>query len=436
MLQAQPPSPVQVLMHKIARAPLWARVTAIVIVLCLCIVAVRVSVAKPKNNSQLLQSQTMSADILKLDANKSPTTVFLVRTFHGHFDDKKMFNIMTLINSLQAQVNQDWVAFLLNTDTTPLPFDGHQIVDVMAKDRRIRHLNLPVAHKYDYWEAAYELTDQAIAILADMPEQFGWMVITNGDNFYEPRFLSHLTPDTDIILVGYWSRWWKDDVKVNELSATKCYQPQFKHGFVDLGGAIISLPRFAHEGHKFAQFGKINSQDGIMFFKLSTYKWRSSIVSECLFSHAPSPWGCHKAGGVWSTAFSSWSELSDSCLTQDQVKVLMKNSFPKPIIEKTPSGMQILSLPEPYQTQRHDIFWTAQKALHAEFNRRVREYRTALCEKIRASGYQVDPVDYKLRNTDLKHLSNFEATNHFWSSGCLELRALTNIPEGYFLVQV
>lgn len=46
---------------------------------------------------------------------------------------------------------------------------------------------------YNKWTAGYDVTDAALDKLKG--SNFEWVVVTNGDNFYEPHFLSFLNGD-------------------------------------------------------------------------------------------------------------------------------------------------------------------------------------------------------------------------------------------------
>lgn len=104
-------------------------------------------------------------------------------------------------------------------------------------------------------------------------------------------------------------------------STTVCHAGRLAPGFVDVGGAIISLTRFQSEGHRFMKFGPVNGQDGLTFTKLAFLKWTVKVIPECLFSHSPNPFACNKLGGVWYNSPLSLNDLGDGCWTAEKAKL-------------------------------------------------------------------------------------------------------------------
>lgn len=307
---------------------------------------------------------------LRTEMNGPASVVFLVRTFAGHFDHSNMFNILRLIESLQNLNNKDWHAFLVNTDTKPLPIAGHPLEEIMAKDSRIQFMFAPVQNSYNKWVAGYDVTDIAISSLK--MKEYKWLVITNGDNTYEPQFLDYLG-DADIIAFDYWSRWTRVDntVPITDYSKDVCHAGRLQPGFVDMGGVILSFPRFISEGHKFMSFGEVNGQDGLMFTKLNFLQWKPKIIKKCLFSHSPNPVMCAKLGGTWWNSPASLDALSAGCLTNDQASALQALMNPKPLLSKSKSGIPVLTLPEPQHKQNFDNMMVEQQHFAAEYASRM-----------------------------------------------------------------
>lgn len=149
----------------------------------------------------------------------------------------------------------------------------------MTRDSRIKVLPLAATHRYNKWVAGYDMTvrtrtwpspmihllslkDQAIDLIK-LEMEADWIVITNGDNWYNETFLDHVpTAETyvDMVLVDYWSRYDSVDLKIENMSSTVCHRAELKVGMVDLGGVILSFKRFRAEGYKFMSMGPINSQ--------------------------------------------------------------------------------------------------------------------------------------------------------------------------------
>eukprot|EP01041_Mallomonas_annulata_P007988 gene7988-16343_t len=183
----------------------------------------------------------------------SNSVVFIIRTYHGHFSSDRIYNLKQCFKSLQALENPYWKAYLINTDTEQLP----TLPLEFESDNRFEYLNLNSPKPYNQWVAGYDVTDAALAILKE--SEFKWFVITNGDNIYDPRFLNYLPNhnDVDIVAVDYWSRYKISDYELQpiNMNVSICHRAELKLGFVDLGGVILSLPRFHKENLKFMNFG-------------------------------------------------------------------------------------------------------------------------------------------------------------------------------------
>lgn len=210
-----------------------------------------------------------------LPVHQTDEVLFIVRTYHKHFDLSNVFNIITMIKSLQHQHHKNWVAYLINTDPNPLPLQYHPLRRMMDEDKRIRILDLTVTHKYDKWTAGYDMTDEAINILKTFIPA-AWLVVTNGDNWYAESFLDHIPKRdsdvyADVIITDYWSRYDTVYRKTSEFTATVCHPAHLKVGFVDLGGAILSFPKFTKENLKFMKFGAINCQGLYLNTCICTY---------------------------------------------------------------------------------------------------------------------------------------------------------------------
>ena len=249
----------------------------------------------------------LQAGFLDFGASSSPQVVFIVRTYHGHYDLKQVFNIQRHLESLQRQEERDWVAFLLNTDTTPLP----DLPDHLKNDPRIREAPVKADNPYDAWVAGYDLTD---AILSHPAlDGFTWFVATNGDNVYHRKFLSMVRGRReDLVYCDFYSRYTITEEPTSH-NKHRCNPAQLKLGYIDLGAAMLRLKRFRQEGHRFMSAGPCNSQDGLMFEELKRRGWTSHRVPQCLFGHAPNPFHCLRFGGLWNGSPASLKELADAC---------------------------------------------------------------------------------------------------------------------------
>ena len=180
---------------------------------------------------------------------QSPGAVAIfIRTYHGHLvAGDYQGGLRALLRSLIAQENENWAAFIFNSDRTPFADNGLRKLIKQLGDSRIMQLNDVAETAFDYWDAGYTGTDAAIAAVASWyggytPEHtaataaavgnvrlrastgangvaeegdqagkgespFRWLCATNGDNIYSPQFLSHLDSNFDGIGVDFFSRW-------------------------------------------------------------------------------------------------------------------------------------------------------------------------------------------------------------------------------------
>jgi hypothetical protein len=133
----------------------------------------------------------------------SPNSVAIfIRMYEGH-----RLGLYLMLRSLANQQYPHWCAFVFNTDIKPNP-DLH-LIFAELNDTRFVQLNDIASKKFDYWDAGYHLSDQAISAVANayVETPFKWLLVTNGDNHYEPEFLTELDPTFDAISFDFFSRW-------------------------------------------------------------------------------------------------------------------------------------------------------------------------------------------------------------------------------------
>ena len=222
----------------------------------------------------------------------------IIRTYAKHMTDE-FFSLKKLLLSLQSLQNGDWSAFILNTDSEPLV--GIDALLASLDDKRIHVLNL-ISTAYDRYQAAYPQTDEAIQ---SCPRSTQWLLITNGDNFYEPSFLNHIDSSYDIIATDFYTR--HNHVYESDIYGDGCQR--FQHGtckrntmrayHTDLGANLLSLSRWQSEDVKFSIMHPDGSQDSQTIDNLVYFGWKVKHVYECLFSHNPNPTSCSSSGGVW-----------------------------------------------------------------------------------------------------------------------------------------
>jgi hypothetical protein len=378
------------------------------------------------------QSYYATCPIDSLD--KQVLVAFLVRTYYGHFDTSNPFNIVSMLRSLQSQHETNWIAYIMNSDITPLPLTHHPVLQMMIEDSRIRLIDIPVKRKYDKWVAGYDVTDQAIERLYSL--SISYLVVTNGDNFYTPDFLSSMSlsaGDYDLYYTDYYSRYERPNSTLipSIMSASKCHLGKVDRGYIDLGGVALSLPKLHACNLRFMDYGAVNSQDGLLFMSLSSSGWTSKRIVKCAFHHAPNPYGCHLLNGIWFNSSSSTSELSDACMSKITAQRYLDHYSNISRLVTSSSGIQMISLIEPYNSINRMKFEESSTIFSIEFNNIMTKQRRTLCKNLVKSGFKFDATAYKLINPDLRNLTDKNALKHFAKVGCTEIRKLPEYPKDY-----
>lgn len=361
------------------------------------------------------------------------STVFIVRTCAAQQDAHEIFRLGILLDSLQKQTDPYWTALLLNSDVQAMtPLEPRH-----AADPRIRFADVPAnSAGYNEWTAAYDVTDAVIHQLHNTP--YKWLVVTNGDNTYNPTFLESAkaagsSANADIVLVDYYSRYKRADSALDpvQFGPNACYDARLQSGYVDLGGVMLSLPKFLAEQRRFMDYGAVNAQDGMMFSDLKASGWQATRVPRCLFSHSPNPYACSVLGGVWFASAASRHELGDACWSPAKLK---EETQANPAIKLavSSSGLKYATLPDAEHKKSQELFAADQMAFVLEYASKLRSVRGPYCKRLAAMNYSLDTAWYAQNNPDLKHLSPNALTQHFWTRGCIEARPLANYPLHYY----
>lgn len=367
-------------------------------------------------------------------SNPNILVVFLIRTYYGHFDLNQPFNILILLQSLQQQYEKNWIAYMMNSDVIALDFTNNPITQLMLNDSRIRLLDIPVKKKYNKWIAGYDLTDEAIQKLSIFNSSY--LVITNGDNFYQPDFLSSMSLSSreyDLYFTDYYSRYERADTKyaTTDMSMNQCHAGRLDRGYIDLGGIAISLSKLLSCNIRFMDYGAVNSQDGLFVMSLSLSGWKSKRIPNCAFHHAPNPYGCHQLGGIWYTSASSIDEVGDSCFSKVAAYRFLEHYGNISKLTYSSSGLSLISMIEPYASINKKKLRESNNQFSVEFVKAMRIERRNICESIIKSDYKLNTFDYRILNPDLQNLTDEQLLRHFSHDGCYEVRSLRDYPKGY-----
>lgn len=234
---------------------------------------------------------------------------FVVRTFGGHVLPSAMYQLKHLFQSLMDLQKVRWHAVIVDTD------DGNPLMDsdLQAFDlSRCTLLTIPTALRRSYWndEAAYIVTDWAIR---QVPVEAEWVVITNGDNFYDPQSFQWIqafemsTMDYDMVLMPFASRYVHGDYLASLGSEEKFLRARCRHRghvsrYADIGAVAFRLSRLISEDFYFSSFWPKFSvgQDNAAIDTMKLHGWKVFTHSGSdLFYHNPNLLSCESKGGVW-----------------------------------------------------------------------------------------------------------------------------------------
>ncbi|KAG2500986.1 hypothetical protein HYH03_000808 [Edaphochlamys debaryana] len=288
-----------------------------------------------------------SAAEAKEAATKAPNKeliCFIIRTYWGHGDtwgDKSLRRILT---SLQNQTDARWEAMLLVMDNRPFP-ELRKIVREV-NDSRIWVHSEWISYKYapkeggtwapTYHNKLYNLTDQAIR---SCPEHSTWVVVTNGDNLYDKRFVEAIfsaPSDVDAVAVDFYSRYQRPTSDPCERfeeapDAPPCKENLMRFCQTDLAANAYRVSRLLSEDRRFGTIdpgGTHGANDGIMAQTLKSSGWKIHYFrGRCLVNHAPSPQQCALSGGIWDDSIMCQaSSFGGACVTAKSVVERMRTN--------------------------------------------------------------------------------------------------------------
>jgi len=244
----------------------------------------------------------------------------IVRTYKGHRTG--IYNIHQTLNTLLALNHENWRAFIINTDVTPFE-DLHSIVDQYEHKGRIEISPLTATRSFtEDANSPYNVTDRAIQHHCSSSEDFKWLLVTNGDNWYTPDALDFLPNDVDLVLMNFYSRYSilnaisttntpDDQACCVRLQNYQCMVADTKVGSIDLGAVIFRYQKYRKEDISFSTFNEqsdarcgVNTggcHDGILIEYLIENKWsyRGHPVDVCTMHHNSNPKSCELLGGTW-----------------------------------------------------------------------------------------------------------------------------------------
>lgn len=272
------------------------------------------SLGKLKQNKVVIRSSTQRFQrhttqfLQRLLVPREPEVCFVIRTFSRQLTGP--FNLSLTLSSLQNQEYTNWEAIIVQTD--PRPMVGvHQLLAQVA-DSRFRFVRPRQLPKTTV--GGYEVTDGAIEKCSSSAK---WLIVTNGDNIYEPGFLSRVMApkhaQADVVAFDFYSR--SAHVLDGFMSGTGCsrffWHPHaackpnlLRLWHTDLGSNVLNLRRWRCEGRRFdtVDGGPSQEQDGLIAMSLVYWGWhvsheRADPLHGCLYHHSPNIVGCVRYGG-------------------------------------------------------------------------------------------------------------------------------------------
>jgi glycosyltransferase involved in cell wall biosynthesis len=257
----------------------------------------------------------------------------VVRTYAGHMSDP-VFSLRNLLQSLLDQEYTHWTAFVANTDSKPM--DGLYSLLADLNDHRLHVVDPP--EPVEFVLGSFAVTDRIVA--DQCPEDTDWLLVTNGDNVYDKRFLNHLDLRKDVIGYDFYSR--SSHIldtgllgggchKFFDGGQVACKKNLLKSWHTDLGSYVINYKRWMLEGRTFEPMDKDKdgAADGYAMESLVYYGWQVKLVDAsigCLFGHSPNMFYCLNNSYTKSAL---WDSERNACVVEpDAIEELRQTHIP------------------------------------------------------------------------------------------------------------
>ena len=263
-----------------------------------------------------------------------PLVSFVVRAYWRQMDTEP-FTLRKTLQALRRLREPRWEALIVQTDATPIPGLFRLLSEF--RDPRLR----PIVFKDAPQTTAggYELTDRALALARASQ----YLVVTNGDNLYDARFLDSLSrSSSDLVAFDFYSRHVSamDTRYLGEgceryFSAPNgmCKRNLLAPWHTDLGANALSVRRWNCEERRFLDVdaGPGEDRDGKVAWSLVYWGWDVSHVRAddggCLFDHNPNAHACVASGEDW-----VWFERERACVKHSA----LEDAEPPPAYYESP----------------------------------------------------------------------------------------------------
>ena len=274
-----------------------------------------------------------------VDAQSSSTVenkvCVVVRTYPSQFDHP----IYSLKNFLSSMVNMEhkkleiMVMLSDNRGNSSEVFSVVQSyfysipITILDYDDRPEFKPKGIFSRFDrrrFHHLVYTLTDRAIS---ECSQDSAWLLVTNGDNEYNPQFFNYLDSNYDIISYDFYSRYYGQEQKsqyCNRLIGdsfleSSCLSNLGTYKFTDLGANVFNFQRFRSETRLYSDLRVRNKKpianhDFLMLKSLKSSGWSVKHINKtsevgCLMYHNPNYHSCinHSSDTVW-------NDYSQTCL--------------------------------------------------------------------------------------------------------------------------
>lgn len=270
-----------------------------------------------------------------------PHVCIVVRTYWGH-GPRGTNGLARMLKFFSGSKLRSWQVLLLVLDSQPFT-ELPSILKAVA-DSRIRVFRQRVSDDYiakapdgnwrpQYHDVLYQATDDAIAACAPATQ---WVVVTNGDNQYDPGFVATIqsaAPDVGVIAFSYYSRYQRPTAKPCERFAAAPGAPPCKDNLLrfcqtDLAANVFNWRKLRAENRTFAAMPGhgLGLNDGLLASALVAANWRVHRVADhCYVGHAPSPQLCSlEGGGAWDDrAYASFADAGGRCMAPAELRQLL-----------------------------------------------------------------------------------------------------------------
>ena len=273
--------------------------------------ATEIAAKLPWKDDMLSQGEEIQRDI---DSKiLDPDVCVIIRVSEAGYPWNRPFDLSHLLRSLQAQSNKKWRAIVGRVSPEVHPTMASMAV-AQAMDPRISYVDVP-ADIVDGFRAdpdSRTAIDWMLGELNDIHPSCRtapYMLVTDSSKTYEPGTFDLAVKDTgDIIGLNFLSPAtmqlterempWDDRCdRFLEDETLTCMPMEPKGTQLDLGAALINLPRWREEGHQFVK--QHSNALYLVFLAKHGWDWVQPKTTDCHLIHGSTLPACVRSGRFW-----------------------------------------------------------------------------------------------------------------------------------------